>query len=128
MGTHDAVSYTHLPAGPFPPAERGERPAGGGISISLPLHPLLKNDQSGGLRPPYWMYPPGLEVAQPPGGVSKDGGTTVPPLWPFSRGGVSGRGKFGIPRPDPFFPAAFFGKKAVLPEAHCLLLLSLIHI
>ena len=28
-----------------------------------------------------------------------------------------GRGKFGIPRPNPFFPTAFFGKKAVPPEA-----------
>ena len=39
------------------------------------------------------------------------------PLFGRFKGWGVGAGEIEIPRPDPFFPAAFFGKKAVPPEA-----------
>ena len=47
------------PAGPFLHDEKGAKEsAGGGISISLPLHPLLKTTKEGELRFPHlWNLP-----------------------------------------------------------------------
>ena len=52
---------------------------------------------------------------RPPGGTSNRG-AAAPLIGRFKGWGV-GAGEIEIPRPDPFFPAAFFGKKAVPPEA-----------
>ena len=77
---------------PFSASKRGEKTAGEGFRFPSPA-PLLKNDQSGGLRPPYWMYPPGLETHNPQGEFPKMGEPRFPLFGRFQgvgcRGGLS---------------------------------------
>ena len=44
----------------------GGKPAGEGISISLPLHPILETTNQGGLRAPLLDVPPGLSCRSIP--------------------------------------------------------------
>ena len=67
----------------FSASKRGEKTAGGGISISLPLHPLLKNDQSGGLAtPPIGCTPRGGRLRHLAGAAGPLRSKVPPPVSP----------------------------------------------
>ena len=63
--------------------------------------------------------PPESKQESSLGEIPKMGEPQFPLFGRFKGWGV-GAGEIEIPRPDPFFPAAFFGKKAVPPEARLL--------
>ena len=71
----------------FPKKAGRKKGSGRGISISpAPTPHPLKRPIRGACGPPYWMYPPGLEVAQPLGEIPKTGEPQFPLFGRFKEG------------------------------------------
>ena len=98
------------PAAHFRLAESGQRPIKAGDSDfpALIIHPL-KRPIRGACGPPYWMYPPGLEVAQPQGEIPKMGEPQFPLFGRFKEG-VQGEGNRN-PSPCRFFRPFLIAEK-----------------